>query len=202
MNKVFQFLIALFILASCSSISVVTDVDKTVDFTQFKTLSYYGWADDSDKILTDMDKRRIENSFQEEFAKRGVTVVPKDGDIIVSLFIVVEQKTETTANTTIMGGMHGGMYGGMYGGYGGYYGYGPGWGYGGGMSTTTYSQHDYNVGTLAVSIYNPKTEQLIWESIGKKTINEKTKGRDERVKEVAKRMMYTYPVKPQMEKKK
>lgn len=198
MNKVFQFLIAFFILASCSSITVVTDVDKAVDFSQFKTLTYYGWADGSDKILNDMDKRRIENAFEDEFAKRGITVVPKDGDMIVSLFIVTEQKTETTANTTNMGG----MYGGAYGGYGGYYGYGPGWGYGTGMSTTTYSQHDYLVGTLAVSVYDPKTEKLIWESIGKKTINEKTKGRDERVKEVAKKMLFTYPVKPTSEKKK
>jgi hypothetical protein len=170
----------------------VTGVDKTVDFSQFKTLTYHGWADSSDKLLTDLDKRRIENAFQDEFAKSGVTVVPEGGDILVTLFIVTEQKTETTANTTNMGG----MYGGAYRGYGGYYGYGPGWGYGAGMSTTTYSQHDYLVGTLAVSVYNPKTEKLIWEGIGKGTIKENPKGREERVQAAAKKIMYEYPVKP------
>ncbi len=186
-----------FIIASCSSITVITDSDKSVDFTQFKTLTYLGWADDTDKILTDLDKRRIENAFQDEFAKRGITVVKEGGDILVSLFIVTEQKTETTANTTSMGG----MYGGRYVGYGGYYGYGPGWGYGGGMSTTTYSDHDYTVGTLAVSVYNPKTEKLIWEGIGKGTIQEKSKGREERVNAAAKKIMYDYPVKPSATKK-
>lgn len=186
-------LVSALVLVSCGSITVVSDVDKSVDFTQFKTLTYHGWADNSDKILTDLDKRRIENAFQDEFAKRGITVVPEGGDIIVALYIVTEQKTETTANTT-------NMYGG-YGGYGGYYGYGPGWGYGGGMSTTTYSEHDYLVGTLAVSVYNPKTEKLIWEGIGKGTIKENPKGREERVNAAAKKIMYSYPVKPTSTKK-
>ncbi len=196
MKKNILVLLAGILFASCSSITVVTDVDKNVDFSQFKTLTFYGWAEGSDKILTDLDKRRIENAFQDEFAKRGITVVKEGGDIIVSLFIVAEQKTETTANTTNMGG-----YGGVYGGYGGYYGYGPGWGYGTGMTTTTYSQHDYLVGTLAVSVYNPKTEKLIWEGIGKKTIKENPKGREERVNEAAKKIMYTFPVKPISTKK-
>ena len=193
MKKIILFISAIALLASCSSVSVVSDVDKNVDFTQFKTLTYHGWADNTDKILTDIDKRRIENAFQDEFAKRGITVVPEGGDIIVTLFIVTEEKTETTANTTSMGG--------MYGGYGGYYGYGPGWGYGGGMSTTTYSQHDYQVGTLAVSVYDPKTEKLIWEGIGKGTIKENPKGREERVNAAAKKIMYSYPVKPKPQKK-
>jgi hypothetical protein len=195
MKKFTLFLFASVLLASCSSISVVSDVDKTVDFTQFKTLTYHGWADNSDKLLTDLDKRRIENAFQDEFAKRGVTVVKEGGDIIVALYIVTEQKTETTANTTNMGGMYGGY------GYGGYYGYGPGWGYGAGMSTTTYSEHDYTVGTLAVSVYNPKTEKLIWEGVGKGTLKENPKGREERVNEAAKKIMYSYPVKPTATKK-
>lgn len=198
MKKTIPFLLIIAILASCSSISVVTDVDKTVDFTQFKTLTYHGWADGSDKILTDLDKRRIENAFQDEFAKRGVTVVPEGGDILVSLFIVTQEKTETTATTTSMGG----MYGGVYRGYGGYYGYGPGWGWGGGMASTTYSDHDYLVGTLSISVYNPKTEKLIWEGIGKGTIKENPKGREERVNSAAKKIMYSYPVKPITEKKK
>ncbi len=193
MKKIALYLIAIVLFASCSSNSVVTDVDKSVDFTQFKTLTYHGWADHSDKLLTDLDKRRIENAFQDEFAKRGVTVVPEGGDILVTLFIVTQEKTETTANTTNMGG--------MYGGYGGYYGYGPGWGYGTGMSTTTYSQHDYLVGTLAVSVYNPKTEKLIWEGIAKGTIKENPKGREERVNAAAKKIMYSYPVKPTTAKK-
>lgn len=80
MKKNILVLLAGILFASCSSITVVTDVDKNVDFSQFKTLTFYGWAEGSDKILTDLDKRRIENAFQDEFAKRGITVV-KEGVI-------------------------------------------------------------------------------------------------------------------------
>ena len=43
-------LLSLF-LFSCSGIKVVTDYDKTVDFDQYKTFEYYGWAEESDKII-------------------------------------------------------------------------------------------------------------------------------------------------------
>jgi hypothetical protein len=118
-------LIAFIIVATfgaCSSIKIKSDRDGDVDFGQFSTLSYYGWQDGSDKILNQFDKQRIEESFAKEFKKRGVSVVEKNGDIIVSLYIVVDRKTGTTAYTNHYGG--GGPYG--YGGFG----YGAGWGWG------------------------------------------------------------------------
>ena len=51
----------------CSGIKVTADYDGTVDFTQFKTYEYYGWAEESDKILNDLDRQRIEKAFGEEF---------------------------------------------------------------------------------------------------------------------------------------
>ena len=62
-------LLAIAIIAGCSSIAVTADWDKTVDFTQFKTYSYYGWAANSDQILNEFDKKRIEQAFAEEFEK-------------------------------------------------------------------------------------------------------------------------------------
>ena len=90
-----------------------------------------------------------------------------------------------------MGGMGG--YG-----YGGYYGHGPAYGWGGGMSTshTTYSEYDYVVGTLIIDIYDAKEKKLVWESVAKGTINEKTKGREQRIISTAYKMMLNYPVKP------
>ena len=66
--------------------------------------------------------------------------------MIVTLYIVTEDKTQITANTTGTGG------------YGGYYGYGPGYGWGGGHSTTTYSEYDYTVGTLVIAVYDEAPE--------------------------------------------
>ena len=93
------------IISSCNTLSVTSDYDKTVDFTQFKTYSYYGWADNSDKILTPFDKERIEKAFASEFNNRGLTFQKEGGDLVVALYIVTEQKQQTTATTTGMGGI-------------------------------------------------------------------------------------------------
>jgi hypothetical protein len=186
--NIFIFLIASIVLAGCSGIRVVADFDPSVDFKQYKTYEYYGWIEESDRVLNDLDRRRIESAFGAEFEARGMKYVKEGGDLVVGLFIVAEQKTQTTAQTTQMGG-----YGG---GFGGYYGYGPGWGWGGGYSTTTYSEYDYVEGTLVCDIYDKAKEQLVWEGIGKKTISENTQNREQNIQEAVKKIMAEYPVQP------
>jgi hypothetical protein len=196
-NCIAALLVGVFFLSSCSTIQVTSDYDKSVDFTKFKTFEYYGWADNSDRILTPFDKERIEKAFGDEFRKRGLTYVKEGGDLVVALYIVTEQKTETTANTTTMG----------YGGYGGYYGYGPGWGwgpgYGVGMGTTstTYSTYDYTVGTLVVDVFDKAGKKLIWEGVGTKTVDDDPQSRDDSTPKAVAAIMKQYPVPPIEEKK-
>ncbi len=180
--------LAAFAIACGSSIKVTSDYDNSYDFEGVKTAEYYGWAENSDKILTRFDKERIEKAFGEEFKSRGIEFVENgNGDIVVSLYIVTEQKQETTATTTNTG---------MGYGYGGYYGYGPGWGWGGGTSYTTYNTYDYIQGTLLVSVFDAKKQQLVWQSAGVGTIDESDKGREERIKRAVQYIMSKYPVKP------
>jgi len=189
MRKLFFLLVAGVVLSSCSGIKVVSDLDKTVDFTQYKSLEYFGWTDNSDQILNRFDKERIETAFGNEFRNRAMkTAEEGQGDVIVSLYIVTEQKTQTTAHTSSMGGM-GGM-----GGYGGYYGYGPGYGWGGGHSTTTYNEYDYVDGTLIISVYDAEKKELVWEAVGKGTINENPQKREANTAKTAAYMMKDYPI--------
>jgi len=181
-------IITALIMASCSSVKVYSDYDKTVDFTKYKTVQYYGWAKNSDKILNRFDEERIEKAFADEFKDRGMEIVKDNGDLIVALYIVTEEKTEKTATTTNMGGRYG--YGYMR------WGYGPAWGWGGGTSYTTINENDYTEGSLVVAIYDAKEKKLIWQSIGKKTINENTKNREERITKAVKKIMSDYPVPP------
>lgn len=173
-------------ISACSSIKVTTDYDKTVDFTQLKTFEYYGWAAESDKILNQLEKDRIEKAFGDEFRKRGLEYVEEGGDMVVVLFIMTEDKTQYNSTSTSMG-------------YGGFYGYGPGWGWGpghGAMVTTTTSEYNYTVGTLVVDIYDSKAEKLIWESIGTGTINENPQKREKSIPKAAALIMAPYPVTP------
>jgi len=174
-------------LSSCSGVKILSDKDATVDFTKFKTFQYYGWAEESNKLLNELNQTRIEKAFGAEFAKRNLEYVKEGGDLMVTLYIVTEEKTQTTANTTGMGG-----YGGY--GYGGYYGYGPAYGWGGGMSTTTYSTTDYTVGTLIVDVYDESNKKLIWEGVAQGTIKDNPKGREARIEAIVAGIMKKYPV--------
>ena len=86
-------ILGILLLSSCATTKVKTDYDKSIDFTKYKTFEYYGWAEESDKILKQFDKDRIENAFGAEFAKRDMKFVESDGDLIVTLHIITEKKT-------------------------------------------------------------------------------------------------------------
>jgi hypothetical protein len=193
MKKIYllQVLVLIVMLGSCSSVKVTSDYDKSTDFTKYKTFEYYGWAEESDKILNRFDKERIEAALGYEFAKRGLELVDEEGDMVVSLFIVVDQKTSTTAYTN-----HYDM-----GGYG--YGYGPDWGwyggYGGmgmGTSTTRYSEEDYLVGTLVIDVFDKAEKKLIWQSVGQKTVDENPNNAEKNITKVAEAIMKPFPIEP------
>ena len=88
----FSGIAGMILMNSCSTLKVYHDVDPTIDFTKYKTLEYYGWAEESDKLLTQLDKERIEKAFGAEFRRRGIEIVESGGDLIGTLLIVVEEK--------------------------------------------------------------------------------------------------------------
>jgi len=194
MRNLIYFFILMLGMSACSSIQVTSDYDKTVDFSRYKTFMYYGWTEESDKILSEFDRDRIESAFATEFSRRGWSLTKEDGDAVVSLFIVVDQKTSYTSYTDHYGG---GMYGGMYGPRYGYGGYGGGYGYGmPSSSTTRTTQNDYLEGTLIVDVFDVKEKKHIWQGIGKKTLSESNSNREGRIKEAVAAIMKQFPVKP------
>jgi hypothetical protein len=174
-------LIGLIALASCSSAKFSSDKDPDADFSQYKTLSYYGWADESSKVLNDLEKTRIETAFAEEFKKRGLSIQETGGDIVVSLYIVVDQKTGVTAYNNYYGG--GGYYGG-------------GWGWGMGYGTTTYSEYDYMVGTLLCDVFDSKTKKLVWQGVVSGEIDENPRNREQNIPRVVRELMKRFPIAP------
>jgi len=183
-----SFPIILAVLVYSSAFTQVTvDFDKTVAFNNYKTFSFAGWQKDSDKLLNDLDKRRLQEAFKSEFASRGMEVVTANADAVVSLYLVIDNKTSTTAYTDFNGGMG--------------YGLGRGWGMGvGGVgigsATTTYSEDDYQVGTLVVDMYDASTKNLIWQGSSQKTINSNTSKRAKSIPKRVGKLMKKYPVEP------
>ena len=181
--KCFLLLAIVAAFASCSGVKVVTDVDETVDFSQYSTYSFLGWQEDSDKILTDMDKKRIHDAFKKEFDARGMQYVESGGDMDVSLFLVVDQKTSVSSYTNYYGG-----------GYGAYRRYGYGWGMG--YANTTYTENDYLEGTLVMDAFDGESKNQIWQGVAKSTINENPAKRETSIPKKVGLLMAKFPVAP------
>jgi len=180
------FSVMAFVLAmvSCSSVKVVADMDKNTDFSKYETYSFLGWQQDSDKILNEFDKKRMHDAFTSEFKSRGMKEVQENGDMEITLFVVVDQKTSVSAYTNYYGGM-----------YGGYHRYGGGWGMG--SASTTYTESDYLEGTLVMDIFDGETKDQVWQAIATKTINENPAKREKSIPASISSLMKKYPVQPE-----
>lgn len=169
-------------LSSCSSVKVVTDMDKTVDFSQFKTYSFLGWEKNSDELLTEFDKKRIKDAFASEFKSRGMKYVESEGDLDISLFVVVDQKTSTTAYTDYYST-----------GYRGYRRYRGGWGYG--YAETTYSETDYLEGTIVMDVFDSGSKDQVWQGVVKSTVTENPQKRQKTIPRNIGALMSKFPIK-------
>lgn len=179
--------LALFFAGCGNSITITSDYDKQVDFTQFKTFGFLDWDEQSKSYVNDLDRRRIEDAVSKQLEARGFTRVPDTGETMIGFHVIVETKSGTTAYTNHYGGM-------------GYYGAGGGFGYGygypyGGASTTTYQTYEYQIGTLIIDQFETKTRKLIWEGIAQGEIEEKKENREENLNKDMARMFADYPIK-------
>ncbi|MGB5663650.1 DUF4136 domain-containing protein [Eudoraea sp.] len=190
MKKLFKLILGA-VLITCTNSTVNaqvnSDYDKTIDFTKYSTYSFAGWQDNSDQLLNDLDKGRILAAFKQEFTARNMTLVTDNADVVITLYFVINNKTSTTAYTDVNGGM----------GYG--VGLRRGWGMGvGGVgmgsATTTYSEDDYQVGTMVVDVYDGGTKNLAWQGTYQKTITENTKKRSKNIPKAIKKLMKKYPI--------
>lgn len=179
--KKWMFFIAMSVsLYACNTLKLTTDFDKTVDFSAYQTVEFHGWDQGGDLGINRFDKQKIEKAFAEEFEKRGFKKGEQgEGEMVVSLHVVSQQKTTTTANS--------------YYGYGGYYAYGPMHRWGPGYATTSYHTYDYNEGTLVVSLYDAEKEELIWQTAGTATIDWGDRKNEKAIKYIVSRMMMQFP---------
>ena len=149
------------------------------DFSNVKTYTLLPWQEDANAMINEIEKQRLRDAFTAEFDVRNLTEVPEDGDIDVVIFLVVDEKTAINAYTN------------YYGGYGGRY-YRGGWGWGGG--TTTYTQEDYQVGTIVLDVFDGESEKLMWQSVSSGTVKDNPQKRAQNMPTVARKAMNDFPI--------
>lgn len=175
-------------MISCSSVKVVVDTNKNIDFSKYKTYSFLGWQNNADKDLSVEDKNHLRAAFINEFERRGMTKVNSGGDMQISLYIVTSEETAVSGYNDYVGGRSGGT--------GGYNHYGGGWGYGYGYSGNTYKTQGKMMGTLIMNAYDGTNRDQIWQAIATAAVNEKPEKRDKSIPAKISTIMKSFPIQP------
>ncbi|KAF2337731.1 DUF4136 domain-containing protein [Flavobacterium ginsenosidimutans] len=170
--KLIPFLLLL-ILTSCSTVTVYSDYDKTVDFTPYKTYAYFKPGIDKVEI-SDLDKRRILRAIDDQMQAKGFTK-SDNPDLLVNIF--TKSREQVDVNQFSAG-----------------WGYGWGWGWNpymmyGGQTTVSTSTE----GTLYIDLIDAKKKEMIWQGEGVGTLTRNIDKKDEKIAEFVAKILAQYP---------
>lgn len=183
--SVLAFLIA---MISCSSVKVVVDQNKNIDFSKYQTYSFLGWQNNAGENLSVEDKGYLRSAYIHEFERRGMTKVNSGGDLQISLYIVASEETAVSGYNDYVGGRSGGT--------GGYNHYGGGWGYGYGYAGNTFKTQGKMMGTMIMNAYDGTSRDQVWQAIVTSAINKKPEKREKGIPSKISTIMKSFPIQP------
>jgi len=170
------------VLGACSSVTVNTDWNTSLDFTTYKT---YAWLPDTvDKDLSPFAQQNIKAALDKQLQKKGLKEVTADPQLYVTFRASVHSTTQYTTVST---------------GYG--YGYGYGWGgwgcygCGGGVGYSTTTAQQVPNGNLIVVLVDPKLNEMVWRSNAKAELADDFSGRAQQLQEAMSQMFSQFPPK-------
>jgi len=179
MKKIVIFLSVMIITASCSSLKVSSDFDRTVDFSSYKTYSFIISPENLpyDRTMSE----RVFISISNELENRGMKK-SENPDMFVDVKVRIGQK-KTNASYT--------------GDYPDFYGYGYIYVWGAGFSTSTINFNTYADGTLFIDLIDAKKKQLVWQGRGVAKIDADRNSleREKKIAEAVGKIFAKYPPK-------
>ncbi|PCE65750.1 DUF4136 domain-containing protein [Sediminicola luteus] len=175
-NAFYLLLSFVFLLGSCTSVRVLSDYDKEVDFNGYKTYAFYRTGIDKAQI-SDLDKKRILRAVEREMSQKGY-VKSKTPDLLVSIFTKEREQVDVYRNAGFMYGWSPYYWG---------WGWGPGF-YGDQVSVST-------EGSLYIDLLDAKKKELVWQGKGVGTLSETSniEKKEERINEFVAKIMTQYP---------
>ncbi|WP_306026741.1 MULTISPECIES: DUF4136 domain-containing protein [unclassified Allomuricauda] len=90
------------LLASCTSVRVVSDYDQKADFDTYKSYAFYKTGIDKAQI-SDLDKKRILRAIETEMGSRGF-VKSDNPDVLISIFTKEREQVDVYNNNFGWGG--------------------------------------------------------------------------------------------------
>lgn len=175
-------LLAILMLSACSTLTVSTDYDKTIDFFYYKSFAFHQLTDKSGSV-SDLNKNRILRAIKADLLKKGLTENKDNPDLLVNVTTILENKKSVVATTDYYG------YGGVYRPYGwgvGYAGFAP-------PSTTTFNVYEYKDGSLIIDLIDAGKKQLVWQGTGNKEIDKPSSDPDTAITEAVTKIMADFP---------
>jgi hypothetical protein len=174
--KILLLILALGLLAGCSSLTVNYDYDTNVDWSKHKTWAWMGKqggpaAGQSPELDSGLLDQRIRSSVEYEMEARGMT--PSDEP---DVFVIYHLGSEEKIQVTDWGYRYSDYY----------------WGYGGRQIDV----HQYTEGMLVIDIVDAETTNLVWRGIGQKVIDRTQKSPDEvqaNLDKIVNKIMASYP---------
>ncbi|WP_310991380.1 DUF4136 domain-containing protein [Aequorivita marina] len=165
-------LLLVFVFASCSTVRVATDYDKEVNFNQYNSFAFFRPGIDKAQI-NDLDKKRILRAIDHELTKKGMSKSDKPS-LLVSIFTKERERVDVYNNNFGMGWGWSPWY------YGSYYG-------GNSVSRST-------EGTLFIDLIDAKTNNLVWQGMGKADlVTSNMERKEERINEIVMEILAEYP---------
>ena len=175
--KKYYIVLTLFVLifTSCNSVRVVTDYDRSQNFSNLKTYAYLKDGVDKTKI-NDLDKRRILRAIDKNLLEKGFQK-SNNPDLFINIFTKERQEINIYNQNLNMPG----------------WGWGWGWGWGPSLGWNQTSVSRASNGTLYIDIINAKNRELIWQGSGEGVLTSDIRKKEERINEFVKSILDKYP---------
>jgi len=166
-------LLLLFILGSCgSAVSVYSDYDKNVDFSQYKTYAFHKRGIDR-VAISDLDKKRILHAIDLELSNKGMTKSDTP-DLLINIFTKEREHVDVNQYNT---------------------GWGYGWGYGwnpylwGGQTYVSTSTE----GTLYIDLIDARKRELVWQGEGVGYLTQNRNEKESQINEFVAKILAQFP---------
>ncbi len=174
-------LLAITVLQACSGLTIESDWDRSVNFSEFKTFSF---MKENEQQINRIIDERVRAAIVENFTSIGLRQVDSSekADLVIGFHVIIDDRTtyfrvyNTWHNHGFSSSRHHWHYSPMVVG-----------------STTT--QFHYRVGTLIIAAFQERGKELVWESTGSRTINESNnpERNEQRINDVVQRMLRNFP---------
>ena len=173
--KKYYIVLTLFVLifTSCSSVRVVTDYDRSQNFSNLKTYAFLKDGVDKTKI-NDLDKRRILRAIDKNLLEKGLQK-SNNPDLFINIFTKERQEINIYNQNLNMPG------------------WGWGWGWGPSLGWNQTSVSRASNGTLYIDIINAKNRELIWQGSAEGILTSDIRKKEERINEFVKSILDKYP---------